>query len=651
MRFHVHNKCQMGQTIPPGRSGLSRMEVLITLSVLLLMAALAVPWTLHAREQARRNTCAQRMGRLAQVLAEYERQHGTYPSAAHWDTSALNTLALQDSTRWDQFIGQNWALELAPHLGLTELLNNYDDSQPVSSEANRTVREKQISELTCPVDEFNRPDNRFAFEPVEGLIIEFARGNYAINGGTHSFYTTAGSTQTPTGDHAHLLIDGEQRKFEYWGNGIAGFNKAFRREDLTNGLSMLVAFNEIRAGIDPVDIRGCWALGHIAGSVTWGHGINGDDPGPNNPWARSDDIQGGGALNELYGPERLIELGMPCVSYVDKNQNATSRSRHVGGVNAAFADGAVRFVSNNIDPTVWHYLHSRETPPDRFHLEISHLVDWTGSNQEAPFPSRNGNLQVDSLQNSIGMNFVKIPSGEFTMGAPDQGNDHDTPPETPPHLVKISADYLLGTTEVTHQQFQQILPPEDSASEEKASDPDKPIVNVTWDQAQKFCQRLSSLPEEKAAGRSYRLPTEAEWEFACRERTSTPYVWKSKRQPDDQSGAAAGISPALPLTAVGSYPPNSLGLYDMRGNAWEWCADWFDRDYYQRSRRDDPAGPKDGYAKVIRGGDWIYVGEGCFINYPILAPWKSSPYVGFRVVCVPASDSTIRIDSLQTSSP
>src|SRR5690606_13864500 len=116
------------------------------------------------------------------------------------------------------------------------------------------------------------------------------------------------------------------RIFQYWGNGVAGFNKSFRRDEFTNGRSTLVTFNEIRAGIDPIDIRGSWALGHIAASATWGHGINGDAYGPNNSWARSDDIQGGPALSEKYGAERLVELGMPCVSYIDRNQNAASRS-------------------------------------------------------------------------------------------------------------------------------------------------------------------------------------------------------------------------------------------------------------------------------------------------------------------------------------
>ena len=91
--------------------------------------------------------------------------------------------------------------------------------------------------------------------------------------------------------------------------------------------------------------------------------------------------------------------------------------------------------------------------------------------------------------------------------------------------------------------------------------------------------------------------------------------------------------PPLPGVKVGSYPANEFGLHDMRGNVWEWCADWFDRGYYSRSPRDDPQGPAAGYLKVVRGGDWIFVGEVCRINYPIMSPWQRSPFVGFRVVC------------------
>jgi formylglycine-generating enzyme required for sulfatase activity len=141
------------------------------------------------------------------------------------------------------------------------------------------------------------------------------------------------------------------------------------------------------------------------------------------------------------------------------------------------------------------------------------------------------------------------------------------------------------------------------------------------------------MEQEQSSGRTYRLPTEAEWEYACRSGRSDPYHWTLQRRPEDDSGDAAGIVPALPLREVGSYPANAFGLYDLRGNVWEWCADWFDRSYYSRSPRDDPQGPAAGFLKVVRGGDWIFVGEVCRINYPIMSPWQTSPFVGFRVVC------------------
>ncbi|MGH7194085.1 MAG: formylglycine-generating enzyme family protein, partial [Candidatus Saccharimonadales bacterium] len=122
-------------------------------------------------------------------------------------------------------------------------------------------------------------------------------------------------------------------------------------------------------------------------------------------------------------------------------------------------------------------------------------------------------------------------------------------------------------------------------------------------------------------------------EYACRGGQSQPYAWTPKRAASDDSGETAGIAPALPITPVGSYRPNRFGLYDMRGNAWEWCGDWFDRAYYRRSPKRDPQGPAKGYLKVVRGGDWVFVGEVCRINYPIMSPWQRSPFVGFRVVC------------------
>jgi len=125
-----------------------------------------------------------------------------------------------------------------------------------------------------------------------------------------------------------------------------------------------------------------------------------------------------------------------------------------------------------------------------------------------------------------------------------------------------------------------------------------PVENVSWNDAEEFCRKLSALPKEIAAGRHYRLPTEAEWEYACRAGKSEAYNWHSSRPAADDSGENSGISPSLPITPVGSYRRNPFGLYDMRGNVWEWTADWFDRSYYSRSPVNNPQGPAEGYMKV-----------------------------------------------------
>jgi len=227
------------------------------------------------------------------------------------------------------------------------------------------------------------------------------------------------------------------------------------------------------------------------------------------------------------------------------------------------------------------------------------------------------------------------------MGVADKGNDKSPPQDSPAHLVRITRPFWIGTFEVTRGQFSRIMvdalgeqvESQNGESEiESAEHAEFPVTGVKWDEAVEFCRRLSARPEERQAGLHYRLPTEAEWEYACRGGKSTPYSWIQNRRAGDESGEAAGILPPLPLMTVGSYPPNEFGLCDMRGNAWEWTADWLDRDYYLRSPIEDPRGPARGQIKVVRGGDWKFVGEDCQIEYSAMPPWKANPIVGFRVV-------------------
>ena len=134
-----------------------------------------------------------------------------------------------------------------------------------------------------------------------------------------------------------------------------------------------------------------------------------------------------------------------------------------------------------------------------------------------------------------------------------------------------------------------------------------PAERVSWDKAVEFCRRLSEMPEEKKAGRNYRLPTEAEWEYACRGGATSYTLYHFGNH---LAATQANFNSQLNrTTAVGSYPANAWGLFDMHGNVWEWCQDWYDE--YDLSVTTDPQGPRSGTARVLRGGSWGSKARGC----------------------------------------
>jgi prepilin-type processing-associated H-X9-DG protein len=627
--------------------------VIVGVAITGLLAAIAIPWVLHARAAARVTTCREHLRTLALGLRGYHDAQGQLPPAAVWSTDEMTSLALHKSKRVDLVTHANWAQLILPFAAEEKLAQTFDVNRPIGDPANAAARISRPALMVCPDDSFNRDDNphRFLTSGILEPGIEFARGNYAINGGTHNMQLEVPSTFHPRGDYAHLVMRDEPRQYQLWGNGIAGINRTFSVTGFANGQSTLVALEEVRAGIHPIDPRGVWALGQIGGSITWGHGVNGDAFSPNYQWLRSDDFMGCRALHEAVGTQKLIAERMPCVDYVDVNQQVTARSLHPGGVHVAFLDGGVRFISDEIDRGVWHVIHSRETPADVLAGEFDQLLNAKNVTGEAHAPQspiepdRTVNLasQIPRLPvtNSVGIDFVVIPAGEFTMGVPDIGGGPDPPDGWPAHSVRITRPFLLGTHEVTQYVYSRVMNTDrdgtlqGQAAERPPVDPDErmPIAGLTWNDAAEFCRRLSALPEERSAGRWYRLPTEAEWEFACRSGKSEPYQRQEKRRADDVSGEAAGIPPALPIKPVGSYPPSPFGLFDMRGNVWEWTADWFDREFYKSSPVNDPRGPERGQIKVVRGGDSRFIGEFCRIDYAMLPPWKGNPMVGFRVVC------------------
>jgi formylglycine-generating enzyme required for sulfatase activity len=210
--------------------------------------------------------------------------------------------------------------------------------------------------------------------------------------------------------------------------------------------------------------------------------------------------------------------------------------------------------------------------------------------------------------------FVKIPAGQFMMGS------HHTDglgKEQPIHLVKISHVFEMGQFEVTQSQWQAIMV--NNPSDLKG--PDLPVDNVSWDDAQRFIKKLNDRSDKY----TYRLPTEAEWEYACKAGSTRDYAEKLDSiawYKNNSNGRAH---------SVGQKQPNKWGLYDMYGNVWEWCQDWYGD--YPDENVTDPAGAMVGLYRVLRGGSWIRNATDCRSEIRGMdSPSEHIGGVGFRLV-------------------
>ena len=221
-----------------------------------------------------------------------------------------------------------------------------------------------------------------------------------------------------------------------------------------------------------------------------------------------------------------------------------------------------------------------------------------------------------TLGGGVKMKFVLIPAGEFMMG----GNN-----EKPVHKVKITQSFYIGVHEVTQEQYEAVMGKNPSLLRGARN----PVEKVSWNDAVEFCRRLSHRD-----GATYRLPTEAEWEYACRAGTTTRFCFG-----DNDSGlgdyAWYKSNSNSKTHPVGEKRANAFGLHDMHGNVWEWCQDWYDKDYYTNSPISDPSGPRSGTARILRGGSWDCAPWICRSEvHDGRTPSRTDVNYGFRITCV-----------------
>jgi uncharacterized protein (TIGR02996 family) len=227
---------------------------------------------------------------------------------------------------------------------------------------------------------------------------------------------------------------------------------------------------------------------------------------------------------------------------------------------------------------------------------------------------------VPTVTNALGMELALVPAGSFCMGSkPSEKGSTD---ERPRHEVTLTRSFYAGVLPVTQEQYERLMGENPSSFAATGSHADMvkgldtrrfPVDSVSWEDANEFCVRLSALPEERAAGLVYRLPTEAEWEYACRGAgvSTAAYclgpVITSELANFDGDDPSPGMEREGSLerpVPVGTYPCNALGLYDLHGNIWEWCLDFYFAHYVPAGPRTDPRGEESGDNRIRRGGSW-----------------------------------------------
>lgn len=229
----------------------------------------------------------------------------------------------------------------------------------------------------------------------------------------------------------------------------------------------------------------------------------------------------------------------------------------------------------------------------------------------------------DTFTNSVGIEFVRIPAGTFFMGANRHFENADSD-ELPRHKVRITRPFYLSKYEITQAQWVAVMGSNPSHFKGR----NRPVEQVSWHDVQRFIERLNARENTD----KYRLPTEAEWEYAARAGGDGSYCFGDMVD-DLVLYAWYYVNAGQKTHPVGRLKANDFGLHDMHGNVWEWCNDWYAADYFSHSPSEDPKGPSKGTLKVEKGGGWDSLADSCRSAYRHgIVPGKKNSALGFRLL-------------------